>query len=631
MQNPEELLKQAQALIEEKKYQEVIDLLSDEVLEIVKDDTIKADLYAEKATAYSFLVKYEESKNVAEKALAINPKQVKALMTVSIYFAAKYDDFHAEKYLQNLTEINPKFAKLNYFRPENNYLIEKEFEKDIENEPNSTIPYIGLSYVYITQKNYDKALSCLEKAIEIGPANAEHYYNIGVIYSIKKDYDKALEFYQKSELPDAFNNIGNIYAHKKEYDKAIDNFKIAIDKNPKNPKPYNGLGSIYYIQTNYDKAIEYFNKATNIDPKFAEPYYNLGLAYSAKKNYKDAIINFQWCVDHSKNRNDYLASSAQSQIKKTQMLLESDITDELNQIWALIIQIKNLLYYNQDGIIHYTGLTTAKALVFDKSPFRLSEGTFLNDTSEGRELFKFLSYSSAPEEENNSTTKTFVKKPFIGSFVLSNKDNDLTLWRMYGKENKVDAGGCAIKIDQAKLIENFKNKLNLEKVKIESIENEFRFYRVAYRQVIVKKGEKDKNKFIIPGLEEKEDELNEYMEKLFQTISSIQSNEKTKPDEKLYVVEMLNEIAFLFKSVEYQYEHEVRLILKDNDVYKKEIDSKSATPKVYIELVPVKDLIQKITFGPKVERPDEWVAAFYYSFSEDNLSPEIRISQLPFK
>jgi hypothetical protein len=47
--------------------------------------------------------------------------------------------------------------------------------------------------------------------------------------------------------------------------------------------------------------------------------------------------------------------------------------------------------------------------------------------------------------------------------------------------------------------------------------------------------------------------------------------------------------------------------------------------------VPIKPVIKKITIGPKVERAEEWVAAFYYSFEGTDNKPEIYISQLPFK
>jgi len=47
--------------------------------------------------------------------------------------------------------------------------------------------------------------------------------------------------------------------------------------------------------------------------------------------------------------------------------------------------------------------------------------------------------------------------------------------------------------------------------------------------------------------------------------------------------------------------------------------------------VPIRSLIKKITLGPKVDRADEWAAAFYYSLEKDELKPCIHISHLPFK
>ena len=78
------------------------------------------------------------------------------------------------------------------------------------------------------------------------------------------------------------------------------------------------------------------------------------------------------------------------------------------------------------------------------------------------------------------------------------------------------------------------------------------------------------------------------------------------------------------------YENELRLVLKGVG-FDKYVNSSDESPRVYIELVNIKPLIKKITLGPKVERAEEWAAAFYYKLLKDGYNPEINISHLPFK
>ena len=266
---------------------------------------------------------------------------------------------------------------------------------------------------------------------------------------------------------------------------------------------------------------------------------------------------------------------------------------------------------------HYTGFSVTKALILDESKFRLSEGAYLNDTSEGRELFNFLpAFTISFSDINDTVAKLFAPKPFIGSFVAETKHDDLTLWRMYGKENKEEARGCAITFEREKLIESLKNSLiPPDKVTLSpNIEDEFNFYRVAYRQQL------EQEYFIVPGVSAKiEKTLNDLMLDLKNKVNKYlkRVNISNKQD----LLELLNGIAYLFKSAEYQYENELRLVVKGTGILK-EINNDFNPPRVYVELMVMNSLIRKITLGPKVERSEEWASTFYYSMDKQGFKPD---------
>ncbi len=266
-------------------------------------------------------------------------------------------------------------------------------------------------------------------------------------------------------------------------------------------------------------------------------------------------------------------------------------------------------------------------MILEQSKFRLSECAFLNDSSEGRELFKFLEISEAPSRKSEENcAMPFTRKPFIGSFVSDTKHDDLTLWRMYGKESKEEAKGCSITIDSKKLQGSLRDTI-ASKSKINTPEmmgDDFNFYRMAY------KTQNKESLFVIPEAKDEEKELNICMNQLAEKVKEYRANIKKKSYRIKDLLELLNSIAYLFKSAEYQYEHEIRMVVNGAGLEKK-INSDNNQLRVYVETVPINPIIQKITLGPKVERAEEWAAAFYYELDNQHLHPEIFISHLPFK
>ncbi|MCH8033650.1 MAG: tetratricopeptide repeat protein [Bacteroidetes bacterium] len=666
MASLKELLKKTQSLNKDKKYNKVIELLTDTILKTLNS----ADLYAEKSQAFYELKKDDLSNEAAEKALSINPKHSKGNNYKGNYYFDNKEYEKAKEFYNKAIKADPKYTlpynnlgSAYYYLKEYDNAIEfynkaneadpnhapacynlgltyydlKEYNKAIEFynkaievDPKYTLPYYNLGLTYYYLKEYDKAIKFYNKAIEADPKYASAYYNLGLTYYDLKEYDKAKEFYHKAIEADPkytlpYNNLGLAYYYLKEYDKAIEFFNKAIKVDPNHALPYSNLGLTYYDLKEFKKSIELYNKAIEADPKYKSPYYNLGNAYYDLKEYKKSLADYEKYVELTKHNPDYFTSIAESRIIELRKLLENK---EYSSISEIVNKIKELLLYKEGRITHYTGLSVAKALVIDidSSLFRLSEGAYLNDTSEGRELFKFLSFDFSSQNWNDTVATPFTQKPFIGSFVAEFKHDDLTLWRMYGKEKMEEAKGCSITIDTEKLLENLITKITpeLKTGTTSKADEEFRFYRVAYR----KEGEEDL--FIIPGATKKQKDLNKYMKDLSAAVTTFNSKERMDISDTQNVVELLNEIAYLFKSDAYQHEHEVRLVVKGIG-FEKNIDSSFHPPRVYIELISIKPLIQQITLGPKVERPDEWAAAFNYSLDKEDYHPDILISHLPFK
>lgn len=605
MDEIKELLEKVKKLNEEKAYDQVIGLLPDEKLEELKH----AKLWAEKAQALWRTDRYEDSGKAADRALALDDKCVKAYNYKGNYYR------HIKEYDKAI----------------------EFFEKALQYDPEYAPAYDGLGAAYDDLNDYDKAIEFYEKALQYDPKYASAYNNLGACYSGLNDHEKAIEFYEKAlqydpEYADAYNNLGAVYYRVNNYEKAIEFFKKALKYNPELVQVYNNLAIVYKELKEYDKALEYYNRL-EIDRKNINIHYNLALLLILMGRLKESAANFSKYIEKADSSDPYL-KIAKFHLQEIENRLKNTT---LNEITKSVDKIKALLSYTEGNVTHYTGLKVSNLIIRKNSAFRLSEGAYLNDTSEGTTLLKYLGLRNYADLQAGTLAVRFVEKPFIGSFVADIKHDDLTLWRMYGKEDKEDGKGCALTINMNKFLEGFKKKNNMNDAspgKATSSLEDMCFYRVAYLD------SSGSDKFIIPDADENTvNNLNEMVRELRANIEQAKNEFGNKPEAEVsqedkdivqQIIEELNEVAFLFKGPEYRYENEVRLVVNDITL-KKEVDDAFDPPKTYIETIPLRSIIEKVTIGPKVEKAEEWAAAFHYDLAEDDLSPEILISRLPYK
>lgn len=445
-------------------------------------------------------------------------------------------------------------------------------------------------------------------------------------YRLKDNVAQVMFYAEKAILIDdkyfmGYYARGNAWYYQNNYDRAIDDFKRTIELNPMFHSAHDNLGNALLLKNEYSKAIDSYNKAIKINPNQPSSFYNRGLArIRADKDLHEAINDFKEFIDLSQGKDGNRLEWAKDYI----LLLNEQIKDNLlKEIDKITTEIKQLLLVKEGCVTHYTSLSTTKILVLNKeSQFRLSEGSFLNDTSEGTELYTYLGHQNQTIQADGLKAITYSPKPFIGSFVAEKKQDDLNLWRFYGKENGTEAQGCAITIHMIDFLKTINDILNQSTNGNEiGRESDIQFYHIAYRVHGSNGGD-----FIIPNSNpEVAKKLKELMDQLKLKVSEYQKEDKSILDK------YLNSIAFLFKSDVYKNENEIRLIIKGIE-FEKMIDSAANPPRLYINLVNIRKLIKQITIGPKVDKPDEWAAAFYYSFDKEKQDkPKISISRLPFK
>ncbi len=563
-----------------------------------------------------------------------------------------------------------KDAKLYAWRARANHRLDNDVvvtmlfaEKAINEDPNYFMGYFTRACAWDVKKENDKAIEDYTKAIELNQAFADAYFNRGVAWQNKNendranaDFDKAFANYNKDieidpNYADAYNNRGYIWYNETNYDKAIENYKKAIELNPDFADAYYNRALAWFAEKKYAKARADYTKVIKLKPVYADTYYyDRGNAWKAKGKYKEAIDDYTEAIKikpdfenayysrglAKKEMNVDLEGSKQDFKKYLKLVIDKNelwvkyakyyiedldvmIKDpDLRLIKHLIDNIKDILMIREKCITHYTSLSVLKSLILDNSKFRISEGNFMNDPSEGLVFYDFFNDYKPTSNKNGSFVKIFSPKPFIGSFVPKNKNNDLNLWRFYGKEKGEEAKGCSITLYKQEFIDNIKSSLSNEKNKDARLndESDINFYRVAYLP-------NRSTNFHIPSSDEKSQKLTDLMTELKDKVKLYKGNNTTTKEE------YLNSIAFLFKSDAYKNENEVRLVVKGIE-FEKKYNMGVNSPKVYIEMISIKDIIvAPIILGPKVDKESEWTAAFHYCYK--GKAPKIKISHLPYK
>ena len=441
--------------------------------------------------------------------------------------------------------------------------------------------YIRRGNAFYYNQDYDKAINDYNKALEYNPNDALSYYNRGFAWIANKKYDKAINDYNK-----------------------------VIEIDPNFSSAYVIMASVLRVLKKYDEAIKNYTKAIEIDHKFANAYLNRGIALKEQNEDLDrSKLDFRKYIELTDNENDYWSKYAKYNIE----LINEKKDKELSEIINLITKIKDVLLIKDECVTHYTTFSVLKSLILDDDKFRLSEGNFMNDPNEGKEFFIFLDYKPYSSYKDGSRLEYFSPKPFIGSFVNKDKSNDLNMWRLYGKENGIEAKGSAITLRTQEFINEIKNTLPKGEEDYCSPESDINFYWVVYIDT-------ETNQFYIPSIDDS-DNISSLMNELKSKLALINK-------EKTSLEKYLNSIAFLFKSDAYKNENEVRLVVKGLE-FKKEYNFDAMPPRLYIELESIKKIVNHITLGPKVDNARKWAAALYYSY--ENNFPEIMISHLPYQ
>lgn len=179
----------------------------------------------------------------------------------------------ATGYLQmgNLSAMQQKYPQ-----------AESWYRQALRRDKNSIDALGGLTTIYLSQKQPDKALAAVNQQLSQSPDNSSFYSLLGLVQTNKQDSTSAMAAYKKAlELDknntDASLKLARLQALSGAFDDALATCNTGIQNNPKEFGFYMLMGSVYENKHDLAKAQSSYERALQVKPD--DPFASNNLAY----------------------------------------------------------------------------------------------------------------------------------------------------------------------------------------------------------------------------------------------------------------------------------------------------------------------------------------------------------------
>ena len=279
------------------------------------------------------------------------------------------------------------------------------------------------------------------------------------------------------------------------------------------------------------------------------------------------------------------------------------------------------------------------------SPMRIGSSTYMNDPTEGEGLLELLNLQDL-ELENKADCP--VHNAFFTCF--SSRVNDLNQFRLYGKENGVEASGCCLVFnksgdwlkepDVSSSFRSFTNEQNegfKEPIEadVAGLEDEnLPLYQVAYIAYYDEYIAKEKCTIWLPdarrpkfGIRLKPVGKNLKWHKfrikeLKAALWKLMNLSKIKDEDK----KALEYIRYLFKDFAFRDEEEFRL-LKIEQIGSDKIEYCPTTKSVYLPYADIRDIVDEVILGTNYEKSGKERKAEVFQHLMRNYYPNVKVSR----
>ena len=306
-------------------------------------------------------------------------------------------------------------------------------------------------------------------------------------------------------------------------------------------------------------------------------------------------------------------------------------------------------------LAHYTSSTVCNKLfgVLNEdgsSPMRIGSSSYMNDPSEGKGLLELLALQDF-ELENKADCSPH--NAFFACF--SSRVNDLNQFRLYGKEDGVEASGCCLVFNKngdwlkepdisapfRSFIKNQdENSATFKKADLSNVECEnlplYQVAYIAYKDDYITK-EKcgiwlNDSKFgiCLKPIGENNEWHNFRIEKLEEALQQLIDFFKVKDNVNDQNKNALEYIRYLFKDFAFRDEEEFR-VLKIAEIGSEEIKYCEKTQSIYLPYADISNMVDEVILGTNYEKTNSRRKAevFQHEMKRKYLYVDVSRSSLP--
>ena len=302
-------------------------------------------------------------------------------------------------------------------------------------------------------------------------------------------------------------------------------------------------------------------------------------------------------------------------------------------------------------LAHYTSSSVCNKLFGvvnedDSSSMRIGSSSYMNDPSEGEGLLELLKLQDL-ELENK--TDCSPHNAFFACF--SSRVNDLNQFRLYGKEDGVEASGCclvfnkdgnwlkvpdisapfrSITKNQDENLAEFK-EANISNVEYENLPL-YQVAYIAYKDEYITK-EKceiwlDNSKFgiCLKPIGENNEWHNFRIEKLEEALQQLIDFFKVKDNVNDQNKNALEYIRYLFKDFAFRDEEEFR-VLKMAEIGSTEIEYCKTTKSIYLPYADISNVVDEVILGTNYEKTNSRHKAEVFQHQMKQKCPYVKVSR----
>lgn len=292
MDRVNQYVQDAYVMIEAKKYDDAIDLMT-KAIKLYSGDH---ETYLLRGYAYTYKLDIENAEKDYKKALELAPESYMVNEALADLYFNKQEFEKAAEYYDKSIEL----------KSDNREAKEKKIMSLMENE------------------DYDAAIKCCEELYNADKSDIVAMATMGDCYYHKKDYEKALDIYDEAvascqvkgdveNLTKLYLSVGTCYLMNENYDKAIQFLTEYINTaGTVSLDAYLNRGIAYYNHTDYTNTIADMTVVIENDYEKSKACLYRGMSYYSQYEYESAADDLEFYLEENPDSTDYYINLAVS-------------------------------------------------------------------------------------------------------------------------------------------------------------------------------------------------------------------------------------------------------------------------------------------------------------------------------